>query len=519
MLLIQPDGDQVVRASTPANDPVSDTSIRPPATKCDLMLDEAVDEVGRSGLPSADNILGRVMRECPRSAGPVAELAGIRFAQERWDDAEALAEQAVSLDGSSTYGWDVLGSARFVRDDAAGALTAWNEIGKPTLDSVTIDGLSRTRYAVVAQFAGLMPNTMLTARAYRLAERRLRELPDQLAVRVGYTPDADGYATVRVAVAERATRPYWLTVGARAAIAREIRATLPGWSGQGEVWQGSWRWWSNRPRLALDFTAPRSGALRGVSRFSGAWERETYAVGGLSHSGTSEPTGVPTIETRVHGGFAIADWIAPDLRYEISFGVDSWNGSRRTTSAGGVVDRRFLRDRLSVGAKARYFAALTGGPSFSTAALAASYRTSRRDAGLVHTIDAGFDAASLQAPFALWAGAGDGMARPHLLRAHPLLEDDVVSGPVFGRRLVYLTAESQRWFSVGLTRLAVAAFADVAGASHRLQGDGGVGHVDAGVGLRLRLPGSGNGVVRADYARGLRDGRQRVSVGIVAERF
>ena len=120
----------------------------------------------------------------------------------------------------------------------------------------------------------------------------------------------------------------------------------------------------------------------------------------------------------------------------------------------------------------------------------------------------------------LWPGAGDGMARPHLLRAHPLLVDDIVSGPVFGRTLLHLTAESTRWLSTPrLVRLGIAAFADMAGASNRLEGDDRVTHVDAGAGIRLRLPGAGNGMVRADYARGVRDGRQRVSVGIVADRF
>ena len=520
-LLIQPGGRDpegtnagashaVAQALKPADDAASDTPFPTGATRCDVLLDEAVDEIATSGLASADDILGRVIRQCPRSAAPVAELAGIRFAQERWDDAEALAERAVGLDETSSYAWDVLGSARFVRDDAGGALVAWNRIGKPTLDSIAIDGLSRTRYALVAQFAGLTPNRILTAHAYGLAERRLRELPDQLAVRVGYTPEADGFATVRVAVAERTTRPYWLTVAARAAISREVRAALPGSSGQGEVWSVSGRWWSNRPRVGLDFAAPRVGFLRGVSRVSGAWERETYAAG----------SGPANDETRLHGGLATADWLTPDLRYEISFGIDSWNGLRRTTSFGGGLDRRFLSDRLSLAASGRYFAPLTAGPSFSTAKLAASYRTSRRDAGLVHTIDAGFDAASAQAPLALWSGAGDGLARPHLLRAHPLLVGDVVSGPVFGRRVAHLTAESQRWFSArGLLRLGVAAFADVAGASLRLQNGEAVTHVDAGIGVRMRLPGAGNGVVRADYARGLRDGRQRVSVGIVADRF
>ena len=34
-------------------------------------------------------------------------------------------------------------------------------------------------------------------------------------------------------------------------------------------------------------------------------------------------------------------------------------------------------------------------------------------------------------------------------------------------------------------------------------------HLDLGAGVRLRLPGAGNGMVRADYAVGLRDGQQR----------
>jgi hypothetical protein len=138
----------------------------------------------------------------------------------------------------------------------------------------------------------------------------------------------------------------------------------------------------------------------------------------------------------------------------------------------------------------------------------------------VHTVDAGIDAASTHAPLALWPGAGDGMARPYLLRAHPLLVDDIVSGPAFGRTLLHLTAESTRWLATPrLVRLGIAAFADVAGAANRLEGTDRLTHVDVGAGIRLRLPGVGNGMVRADYARGLRDGRQRVSVGIVADRF
>ena len=508
-LSIEPDAAERGADSSPTLKGLTAFPSTAPQTRCDRLLDEAVEEIGRSGLPAADTILARVMGECPRSAAPIAELAGIRFAQERWSDAEALAERAAALDQSYGYAWDVLGSARFVQDNAEGALDAWNEAGKPQIDSLVIDGLSRTRYSLVAQFAGLEPNTLLTARAYRLAERRLRELPDQLAVRVGYTPEPDGYATVRVALAERAARPQWLTIGANAAIGREVRASLPGWSGQGEVWSGAWRWWPRRPRVALDFTAPDVGFLRGVSRVSGAWERQTYNAG----------AGQPILETRSGGAFATADWLAPDFRYELAAGVDSWNGTRRTASVRAALQRRFLGDRLALDAKGEFFSPISEGPQFSSASVSGVFRTSRRDAGLVHSVRGGFDTASTHAPLALWSGAGDGMARPHLLRAHPLLVDDIINGPAFGRRLLYATAESTRWLaSPRLIRLGLAAFADAAQASHRLD-DGSVMHFDAGAGVRLRLPGAGNGTVRADYAVGLRDGQQRISAGIVAGRF
>jgi len=506
-VLIQPDAANQTadmnRAALTAPTPA-------PQSRCDQLLDQAVEEIGRSGLPAADTILAPVMTECPRSAAPIAELAGIRFAQERWEDAETLAERAAALDHSYAYAWDVLGSARYVQDDADGALDAWNEAGKPKIDSLVIDGLSRTRYSVVARFAGLQPNTLLTAHAYRLAERRLRELPDQLAVRVGYTPDPDGYATVQVALAERAARPQWITVGANAAIGREVRASLPGWAGQGEVWSGAWRWWPRRPRVALDFTAPDVGFLRGVSRVSGAWERQTYTAA----------SGQPILETRYGAAFATADWLGPDFRYELSAGLDSWNDTRHTGSARAALQRRLFGDHLALEASGEFFSPIADGPRFSSASMSGAFRTSRGYSGVVHTLRGGFDTASTHAPLALWPGAGDGMARPHLLRAHPLLVDDIISGPAFGRNLLYLTAESTRWLAgPRLVRLGLAAFVDAADVSHRLDGDTRLMHVDAGAGMRLRLPGARNGMVRADYAVGVRDGQQRFSVGIVGDRF
>jgi hypothetical protein len=465
-------------------------------------------------LDRANDILTNVVGACPDSAAAHAELAAVRFSQQRVLDAQALAEKAVQLDPSSSYAWEVLASARFLQDDMDGALRAWNHAGKPQVDSVVIDGLARTRYSLVAEVAGLTPNTTLTATAFRLAERRLRELPGQSAVRVGYKPEADGFATVHVAVAERASTPQgsiaWIGTGVRALAAREATVRVPGTTGLGDMWSGSWRWWSGRPRVAMELAAPRIGGLRGISRVAAFWERQTYATG----------FGGPlTREERLHGSFATSDWFTSEARYEIEAGIDSWDHSRRTISFGGLIDRRLLDDRLALETRGRLFVPLTSHPRFASAALRAAFRSSRNDTGFVQTVDAGFDSASTHAPLALWPGAGDGLARPALLRAHPLVLDEAVAGPVFGRDVWHVTTESRRWLSQPLLiKLAVAGFVDVATSTRGFEGGTRRTHVDVGAGLRVRLP-AGGGMLRADYAHGVRDGRNRFSVGVIADRF
>jgi hypothetical protein len=61
----------------------------------------------------------------------------------------------------------------------------------------------------------------------------------------------------------------------------------------------------------------------------------------------------------------------------------------------------------------------------------------------------------------------------------------------------------------------MAIFADAATAQARLEGTSGPAfQLDAGVGLRLRVPGSER-TLRVDYAHGLRDQANALTVGIV----
>ena len=479
------------------------------ATHCDVLLDEAVGEIRRRGLEAADEILAGVRERCPESTRPVSELAGVRFAERRLREAATLANQAAQRDTTDVYAWDVLGSTRFLQNDFSGALRAWNHIGKPRLDSVQIEGLSRTRYAFVAQTLALTPNAILTADRFRLAERRLQQLPTRASARIGYRPEPDGFATVDVTIVEQPSTPRsgleWVAAGVHSLVDREIAGSTSGGLGQGEKISGSWRWWNRRPRVAIGFAAPRVGRLPGVVRVDAFHETESYVAAGLSDA---------IRETRTHGGIALTDWLSPDLRYEIAAGVDVWDGLRRTASAGGALERRFAADRIALSVSGQAFVPLSGQSAFQTGGVHAAFRSKPEPRGLVQLASAGLEVATDNAPLALWRGAGDGHARVPLLRAHRLLRDGVIDGDVFGRRLMFATVETQRWFApVFLARVGVAAFVDAARSTRTLDASADNGlHIDVGMGFRLKLPGR-DGALRVDYGRGLRDGQHAVTIG------
>jgi len=503
-------------------------------TGCDRLLDEALDKIEADGPGIADRTLEAVISQCPGDSAPVRELAGIRFAEHRWRDASDLAQRALARNPEDAYAWDVLGSSRFVQDEPNAALQAWNHIDKPQLDSVQIAGLSRTRYALVAQIAGVMPNTLLTAQQLSLATRRLAELPDRVTTTVGYRPDADGFATLNVNIVERSRGPRtigdWISLGLQAGINREVSVAVPGTTGQGEVWDVNWRWWRGRPRIAAGFSAPRAGRLAGVWRVEGSWEAQTYGV--------SQPS-IESIDVRqdqAHGAVSYSTWLTSNLRFEASSGLDVWREERsasavtfgtdvaagvsrtpRTAFIGGAIERRCAADHAGISGRATSWSPIADGRSFRATSVRGFARTSVEPAAFTVVTEARADFATAQAPLAIWPGAGDGRARPGLLRAHPLLDEGVINGAAFGRHVQSVTLEAQRWFDRWqVPRLGLAVFADAAHATNRL-GDatGRPFQVDVGSGVRVRLPGSDR-TLRFDYAHGLRDRRaSAISVGIV----
>ena len=488
--------------------PASVSSAHTP-TACDAAMEDAVATVRVKGLETADAVFDAVRARCPESSRPLSEMAGIRLAQRRFDHAAMLARQALAIDPSDVYAWDVLGSSLFVQDDIRGAIEAWNAIQRPRLDSVSIDGLARLRYATLATSLPLETNRVLTADGFALAARRLDEHPAFVTTRLGLMPNDDGWAVARVAVVERAAAPrgwaQWSVAATAALVNREIRADLPGWTGQGDVWSARWQWWRNRPAFGLALTTPTAARLGGVWTVEGDWQSQQYATITLPAS---------IRERRTRGGVTRSDWATPNLRYEISGGLYVWDGARRAIQTGIGLDRRLASDRIAIEASAKHWWGLNGAPDFRAADSRVTFRSSVEDRGLAMLADAGVAAVSTYAPPSEWPSAGDVGERSPLLRAHPLTTDGIVDGKGFGRKLLFASFEPRRWFETpGLVRLGSAAFVDVARAWDRVDsGTRGSLVIDAGAGIRIRLPGK-RAMLRVDYGHGFRDSADALTFG------
>jgi hypothetical protein len=210
---------------------------------------------------------------------------------------------------------------------------------------------------------------------------------------------------------------------------------------------------------------------------------------------------------------SFADWATGTLRWEAGGALDRW-GDDSHFSVDAALDVRFARDRLSIGVVTAAWAPLGSGRRFVRGDVSSAWRSTRDTIGPHWSAFAGLTGTSDAAPLDLWPGAGTGHARAALLRAHPLLDNGVIRGQVFGRRLAHGSVEYQHPLRTGLWGgVRLAAFADAAKAWHRMD-DGRPSplHVDLGAGLRVSVPGIG-GTARVDLARSVRDGRVVLSTG------
>jgi hypothetical protein len=468
---------------------------------CAALVAEGVRLARAGDRADAREALEASVALCPDSAAANLELAGMRFLDRQWRAAGTLASRAAELEPASEHAWRLLASSRFVEGDATGALAAWNRVDEPRLDLVRVSGLNRTSHRVVEQLVDVEGGVVLTPAALARARRRVAALPSATASRVSYTPAPGGLADVDVAIVERPIRPSRLAVlraAARAGVEREVAPSVSGLTPGGERFGATWRFWENRPAVMVKAESPSLFGQTGLWTIEGGWSRQPYAVG----------DSVLVVDERRHAGIRYADWLTATTRVEAGTGVDRWSGRSLSTFVEGAIEQRAFSDAIAARLDGSLWPSDAG---FAAGGLRIAGRIGQPDS-LALRARAGFEAASVRAPFDLWPGAGAGHARAPRLRAHPLLDDGVISGDVFGQRLAYAGIDAiHTLVARPLMRFDGVVFVDSARAWRSLSADHRL-HVDVGVGVRLRGP-LESGAIAVDVARGLRDGRAALTIG------
>jgi len=490
MLVVTPEaGPRTGAAAAPTVEPSS------PQTPCDQQIADGIRQAQAKDLEAAERTLAAAI-SCP-GAGAFRELAGIRALQSRWTEAADLAAAAVARGDPDGYASRLLATSRFLTDKPLDALDAWNQAGEPRIDLIRVDGLTRTRYAVVAHATGLATSATLTRGALLRARRRMQEFPAGPGT-VDYAPVPSGLAEVRIALAERPVVPHSAfdvgTLALATAITRELSTAISSLTEGGERIGVDWRFWAHRPMYSVSLVAP--SPWRGVWQVAAARERQPYST-----------LFAPTLHDSLR--LDVADWATGSVRWEVGAGVDRWNNGPGLASV--VTGLRFASGADRLNARARLRSWWNGRTRFARGDVRVLVQSSSRMQGLAVVSDGGVAAVSADAPADLWPAGDTGRARPLLLRAHPLLgSDERFRTERLGRVFIHDSTELQQWWAVGPVRAGAAGFVDVGRTDRRALSDA-LNDVDIGAGLRAAYPGR-VGALRLDVARGLRDGNTALSV-------
>ena len=472
----------------------------PPPVACADALAQAATASGERRFEAAESSLTAARLACPGSAAPLRELAALRLLQRRVPDAVDAGREAVGLDPTDVHAWRVLGTALFLaRDIQRGARRLEprrrtrhrsRSSRRPVADTPSrghrSDGAGAGCDAHASQpvARAAPPGGAASDRsvARRCRTRRRRHGGSRSEC---HRPPADALgAPLASPVAAR-----------RAAITRELTWQISSPTGSGERLDFGGRWWPERPAIGAALSVPGPWSrVSGIVRLSAEWSRESYASGDAV---TREDA-----RTAIIG---LSDWTTRGLRWESRLRADRWSQGALLAGIGGSLEQRLFADHGAIRVNADVWPA----GEVAAATIGARWRASI-DGATELLAAVNYGATTNSAPRALWSGAGTGLGRPWLLRAHPMLDDGVTVEGSIGRRVAQASVEGRRRVArLGLLHLDAAAFVDAAfihatdAATTR--------QIDAGVGVRVRIP--GEGTVRVDVARGLSDGAHALSVG------
>jgi len=500
---VPPDG-----TAPPAADPAAKSSAS--IGSCADLIGTAIAR-GDSDRTAAERSLKVATTLCPDNPAAARELAALHFQDSKWTSAERYAHRAVELKPEDRHAWNLLAQSRYFSGEVRAALRSWNEIQRPVVTDIEIHNSKRTDPQVIADLLGIERGELLTNDKFIRAVRRLHELPVSFDTRVKYSAREDGTAKVDVYIDERDVLPLGpipiTAVGVGGLAFQDLRFDIAGPTGAGEDITFSWGWERNWRHLRLGLDIPAPGRLPGLASIEAFWENQVYQPG--------IPTKFSTSRRRV--AVAFSNWAKSWLWWKAGTGFDQFD-LQKYASLDAAVEGRFVRDHVSVDGQLGSWFQNARGRAFSTGAVWVSTRSTTRAERRIWLTVFGTAIATSAAPYQLWAGAGSSEAGNAFLRAHPLIDEGIVNGEVFGRRVDFASIEFNHpvYKSPG-GPIALAVFVDAAQARYRTAGQPDTPlYLDAGLGFRMRPP-NVEGVLRFDIARGLRDGRMRVSIGLMEQ--
>lgn len=479
---------------------------------CSPWLARALAAADADRLNDAGALLAEAREHCPDEPRVLRELAGVRFREGLHREAALLAEDYLTRVPDDELGWQLLAAARFLGGDPSGALAAWNETGRPTVDLVRLDGIRRIRFQVVAGAMSLPPGTLLTPERLTLARRRMEEIPAIRSAVVRYEPVAGGLAEVLGAAIEQPVLASPRRTIARAVIGaigrRELGLEVATPLGGGELWSASWRWTQARPRVAFRADFPVTPGVPGVLGLESSWERFRFAVDTAARA--------TVVDSKRSASLDFDTWLTGGLHPVVRTRFERWSGDRTYAAGSAGLEWRSADDRLVLAAGGEYAAALTADADYGRATGFAMWSSSRGIAEPTVSARAGLEWVSRETPLGNWPIAGGNTSWAIPLRAHPVSKASI-TGRSVGRRMIHggLSGDVPL-FQAGPVVVAVGVFTDAvavdAAADGRLEDRF---YLDAGGGFRLGLAGVDGGELRIDLARGLAaDPRTAISVGI-----
>jgi hypothetical protein len=471
---------------------------------------------------AAGETLGRAIAMDPARPEALVERGGLRFLERRYEDAIDDFQSALRL-RDDAYARDLLASTLLLTGRGDPAIEEWNRLGKPALGTVKLVGLQHMGEPAVRRELSVDEGARLEVDDYRRTRLRLEETGFFVTVEMRPIVTSPGKVDLEIDVLERRGFGPIPELAARGAVdltRKKVRLAYAN-LGAGITLGGEYKWEATQPFLGFTLDAFRPLGFPGMLSIDGLRYRPTYDL--------EDGNGRFRLRTRgggVRGRVVVASRTVVEAG--VRFRDRAWDVARADTPDGTLVGLQLGLDHTFWSGRRHD---LAGSIRTVTARsfLGSDVRFTRTLGQVVHHLHVqrpdgiplehgsiaaqvvlgyGGEGTPLEEMFA--PGAASDMELP--LRAHRQKRGGVLGRSPIGRSIALLNLEwRQRLFRTRVAQVGYILFYDGGWMGHTARGGDLTLH-DVGVGVRVGLRGSV--LLRADYGRGLTDGKSALTAGI-----